>query len=383
MDYADARVVALDAAPAWDRYAHWPRGLARLALGLLGTLLLLAAWAPGYAPPLAAPPKVVATHADGRTSVEQEDDNDLRFYRLVIQRVKRGDDYYVAATEEQRRNGYPVAPGLTVRLPTLAFVSAWAGPAGLIVLELALFTGMMLANARRFAAEPGGARFRLVGVALLFMGISSGLNFQYNVLHEIWVAQLIALAFGLHRPVEGKWGAAWLAAAAALAVRELALPFVLLLAVYAAWHRRWRECAGWAALIVLFAALLMVHLSLAEAHIRSGDQHSPSWLVLGGLSGFLYKVINSTGLSLLPVWAAGPLVVLALFGWTGWKVPMGEFATLLTWGYALAFAIAGRDNNFYWGVTIAPMLFMGFAMLPMALPSLWKRALENRALAHG
>ena len=371
-------MAALAAAPAngpdFDRYAHWPRGLARLALALTGALLLLAAWAPGYPPPLAAPPKVIATPADGKIVAEQEDDNDLRFYRLVVARVQRGDNYYVAATEEQRRNGYPVAPGLTVRLPTLAFVSAWAGPTGLILLEIALFVGMMLANARRLATEPGGERFRLIGLALLLIGISSGLNARYNVLHEIWAAQLIALSFGLHRPAEGKWAGAWFAAAAALAVRELALPFVLLMAGWALWHRRWREGAAWLALIVLFAALLALHLQLATAHIRPGDPVSPPWLVLGGLSGFLYKVINSSVLSLLPVWVGGPLVILALFGWSGWKVPAGGFATLLLTGYALAFALAGRPNNFYWGVTVTPILFIGLVFVPMALPSLWRSA---------
>ena len=367
-------MAALAPPPGYDRYAHWPRGLARLALGLLGALLLLAAWAPGYAPPLAAPPKVISTQADGKTKASQEDDNDLRFYRLVIARVQRGDNYYVAATEEQRRNGYPVAPGLTVRLPTLAFVSAWAGPVGLIVLEIALFAAMMLANARRFLAEPGGERFRLIGLALLLMGIASGLNFRYNVLHEIWAAQLIALSFGLHRPAEGKWAGAWLAAAAALAVRELALPFVLLMAAWALWHRRWREGAAWVTLIAVFAALLAVHLHLATAQIRPGDPVSPPWLVLGGISGFLYKVINSSVLSLLPVWIAGPLVTLALFGWSGWKAPAGGFAALLIAGYALAFALAGRPNNFYWGVTITPLLFVGLVFVPMALPSLWRSA---------
>lgn len=361
-------------APAYDRFATWPRAWARAALALAALLLVFAAIAPGYAPPPAAPPKVVSTDAAGVKHTEAEDDNDLRFYRLVIERVKRGDNYYVAATEEQRANGYPVAPGLTVRLPTLAFVSAWAGPTGLIALQLALFAGMVLANARRLSAEAGGDARKFMALALLFMGISSGLNARYNVLHEIWAAQLVALSFGLHRPGTGKWGGAWLVAAAALAVRELALPYVLLLAAWAAWHRRWREAAAWGLLIVLFGAALAVHLNLAEAQIRPGDPHSPSWLVLSGLSGFLYKVINSTGLSLLPVAVAGPVIAACLIGWSGWKSEMGTFATLLLAGYALAFGIAGRDNNFYWGVLITPILFMGLAFLPLSLPSLWKRA---------
>jgi len=130
-------------APAsYDRYAHWPRPLARLALAVLLLLLALAAWAPGYAPPPPPPPKVTVADAAGK-AVVKDDDNDLRLYRVIAERVKRGDDYYVAATEEQRANNYPVAPGFTVRLPTLAFLSAWLGTGGLIVLC------MLLANPAR------------------------------------------------------------------------------------------------------------------------------------------------------------------------------------------------------------------------------------------
>jgi hypothetical protein len=146
------------------------------------------------------------------------------------------------------------------------------------------------------------------------------------------------------------------------------------MAAWALWHRRWREGAAWLALIGLFLALLMVHLGLAEAQVRPGDPVSPSWLAIKGLAGLLYKVNNSTPLGLLPVWLAGPLVILALFGWSGWRTETGTFGMWLTFGYAFAFMIAGRDNNFYWGIMITPLLFMGAAFLPIALPSLWRAA---------
>ena len=67
--------------------------------------------------------------------------------------------------------------------------------------------------------------------------------------------------------------------------------------------------------------------------------------------------------------------MVAMAGWAGWRSPAGTFGTFLFLGYALAFAIAGRANNFYWGLVIAPVLFMGFAFAPRALTSLWRRAL--------
>ncbi len=377
MDHAEPAAAALNGrgpAPFFDRYAHWQRLPARLVLAVLGLLLVLAAWAPGYSPPPPAPPKVTVTDSQGKTTVAKEDDNDLRLYRIIAARVKRGDNYYVAATEEQRANSYPVAPGLTVRLPTLAFVSAALGTNGLIILQIALFAAMMIAMLRRMQVETGAEEFRPLALALLMCGIASGLNYHYNVLHEIWSAQLIALSLALHRPGQGKWLGALVAAALALAVRELALPFVLLMAVWALWHRRWAEGAAWCGLVAVFIAAMLVHLQLADAQVRPDDPLSPSWLVLGGLNSLVYKVSNSTFLSLVPVWISGPAVVLSLFGWTAWRSPMGSFAALLTLGYSAAFMIAGRDNNFYWGVIITPVLFMGAAFVRLGLPSLWRAA---------
>jgi len=378
VDTHHAGLAGLGSDRSYDRYAQIPQGLARLVLGVLASFLLLAAIAPGYSPPPPEPPKVTVTDSSGH-KVVKDDDNDLRLYRLINQRLARGDDYYVAATEEQRKNNYPVAPGFTVRLPTLAVVTLALGPIGLALLQASLFVAMMLANSRRLGWEPGGPSRRPMALALLMAGIASGLSAKYNMVHEIWAAQLMALSFGLHRPGQGRWGAAWLAAAAALAVRELSLPFVLLMAAWALWHRRWKEGAAWLALIALFGAVLIVHLHLAEAQIRPGDPVSPSWLVLKGISGLMYKINNSTFLSLVPVPLAGMLVVLALFGWTGWRTQMGTFGALLTLGYGFAFSIAGRDNNFYWGIMITPLLFMGAAFLPIALPSLWRAAGLTRA----
>jgi hypothetical protein len=85
-------------------------------------------------------------------------------------------------------------------------------------------------------------------------------------------------------------------------------------------------------------------------------------------------VVLSSNLRFLPHFVAGPLVVLAVLGWAGWKSPAGTCATLLYLGYGLAFMIAGRPDNFYWGAVIAPALFIGLAFVPMATRSLLRAA---------
>ena len=85
-------------------------------------------------------------------------------------------------------------------------------------------------------------------------------------------------------------------------------------------------------------------------------------------------MVLSSNLRFLPHFVAGPLVVLMVLGWAGWKSPAGAFATLLYLGYGLAFMIAGRPDNFYWGAVIAPAMFIGLAFAPRAAKTLWERA---------
>jgi len=370
---AAAPAAARALAPAWDRFAAWPRVPARLALAALALLLIAAALVPITSGPEKAETasQAPATAAAGRTD-KPERDADLAFYDRVIERIDRGENYYDFIVEEQRRSNYPVQPGLAVRLPTLAYLDAWLGRTGQIAAAVLLMLATLAAWWRRLGEEPGGEPRRLLKAALVYFGISIGLNAYFFVLHELWAGALLGLAFALHRP--GKWGASLAVAALAVAIREHALPFVLLMAAMAFWRRNWKEGAAWAALAAAFVALLMVHLQIVAAHTLPTDPPSPSWLALRGLSGWLSNVVLSSNLRFLPHWLAGPLVIVAMAGWAGWRSPAGTFGVLLFLGYAVAFAIAGRENNFYWGLVIEPTLFLGDAFAPSTFASLWRSA---------
>lgn len=368
-----ARLVGV-ASPRYDRFARWPRGLARAALGLLAALILVTALAPNLASGPATGPVGAAAAPAGPSAAVTADNHDLVLYRTILARVRNGDDYYRAAVEEQRRDHYPVTPGLTVRLPTLAFLGAVLGDRGLAALRIILLAALLLAGWRRLAEVPGGLDRRPIALGMMVVGVGGVLGADYDVMHEVWAAQLMALSFMLHRPEHGQWFGACLIAALALAVRELVLPFVLLMAACAMWNDRKREALAWAGLIVLFLAALAGHVHLAAAQVHPGDPASPSWLALKGFAGVIDKIRSSSVLVRLPAGLTGPVVVLALLGWSGWRTPMGLTGLLLSGGYAVAFMIAGRDNNLYWGLLITPVLFMGLAFLPIALPSLWRSA---------
>lgn len=354
-----------------DRFAHWPRARARALLAALIAVVIAAALVPiGAGGPDVAAAGGGAAVADPSARPR---DADLALYDRVIARIGRGENYYVAAVAEQRAAHYPVRPGVAVRLPALAYLDLWLGAGGQLAAAGAVLLALLWAWWQRLGESAADRRYQRVGAALLLVGGSLGLNRNYFVLHELWAGLLLVLALGLHRPGR-KWHGALAAAALSVAIREQALPFVLLMAALALWRRDWREGWAWAALAAVFGAALVLHLHAVAGQVLPSDPPSPSWLALRGLSGWLSDVVLSSALRFLPHYVAGPLAVLMVLGWAGWSRSAGAYGTLLCLGYGAAFMIAGRPNNFYWGAVIAPTMFLGLAFAPRALASLWASA---------
>jgi len=349
--------------------------------------------------------------------VERQRDEDLALYDRAIERIQHGENYYDFIAGEHRRANYPVTPGLAVRLPTLAYIDAFLGVSGQIAAAMVLLLAVLVAWWRRLGEEPGSDQRRHAILAWLFVGASLGLNRYYFVLHELWAGMLLVLAFGLHRvrndpsppgkgnqpqadgdglrsvtaPLPsgahgpatsrgkgGSWGWSLAVAALALAIREHALPFVLLMGAMAFWRRDWKEGVAWSALAALFLIALTIHLQIIAAQVLPSDRPSDPWLAMRGLSGWLSNIVLSSNLRFLPHWLAGPAVMLMLAGWAGWRSAAGTFGTFLYLGYGLAFMIAGRPDNFYWGAMIAPAMFIGLAFAPRALGSLARAAFPAR-----
>ena len=358
---------------AGDRFAEWSASPARAVLALVAAVLIACALTP-----------LTHTHGEPKTpslvpsagAVERPRDDDLGLYDAITARLARGENYYIVAVNEHRRVGFPLQPGVAVRLPTLAYANALLGDRGMIAAAIALILATLAAWWRRMGDEPGGADRRLVAMALLLVGVSTGLNRYFFQLHELWSGILLALAFAVYRP--GQWRAALAVAALALAIREHALPFVLLMGAMAARRRDWKETAAWGALAAIFLAALGVHVQLIAAQVVPSDGHSASWLALRGLAGWLSDIVLSSNLRFLPHWLAGPLVALMLLGWAGWRSAAGVFGTLLYAGYAALFMIAGRVDNYYWGAMVAPAMFIGLAFAPRALKSLWDASFARR-----
>ncbi len=373
------RLVGLGGAAApYDRYAGWSRTGARLLLGALLALLIAAALTPIKAGDNSVKTQGFVENIAGAKAPERARDEDLKLYDTASERIRQGENYYDFIAEEHRKAHYPLRPGLAVRLPTLAYINAALGETGQSVAAVALMIAVLAAWWSRLDREPGGRALRVRAMAFLFLGASLGVTRHFFALHELWAGMLLALSFGLHRPASkgrpGRYGAALVAAALALAIREHALPFVLLMAAMAFWRRDMKEGAAWSALAAIFLAGLAAHLHTVAQLVVPGDPLSPSWLELRGLSGWLSNVVLSSNLRFLPTWVAGPAVILTVFGWSGWRTQAGLFGTFLYLGYGLLFMIAGRADNYYWGVTTTPAMFVGLAFAPMAAVSLWRAA---------
>lgn len=324
--------------------------------------LIAAAW--GATATRAAPTTAAAPAA----SANRQANEDLVLYDHIVARVANGENYYRAAAAELRDGDYPLKPFVAFRLPTLALIAAWIGKTPLLILQYALFGAMVLAWWLRLDGQFADKGRRISAVMLAAAGIAVALSGKYLLLHEVWAGTLIALSLALHRA--DRWGWSVAAAALALAIRELALPFVLLMAAFSLYRRSWRELAAWAFLILLLTAGMAWHAGEVAKVVLPTDPASPGWASLGGWAGLLRTFHLAGPLRWLPLEVGAVAFILALFGWSSWKSETGLAATLMYLGYGLAFMLFGRANNFYWGLMVTPAFLIGFAFLPQAFADL-------------
>lgn len=353
-------------------FPHLPRLAARLVLAMLGAALAWSALAslpgdnpaPGHASKVAA--SASATPAEtGRAK------GDMALYARIHARVAAGEGYYAAALGEQRASRYPTRPFVAVRLPTLARVQAAIGADGVRWLALALAAGGIAAL---FWRAPAAASLeeRIIAAALLAAGGGAAFSPVAGYDHDFIAGVLLTFALLAYRP--DCWWPALIAAAAALAVRELAAPFVLLWLGFAVAERRWREAAAIATVLAVFAGALMLHAAAVEAARLPGDLASQGWNARAGYGLPLAALGDLTGLRHLPPMLAVPLAVLPLIGWAGLGGRMGLFAALWFAGLATMMALFARPANFYWVELALPAYAIGLAFAPRALAELISRA---------
>lgn len=294
---------------------------------------------------------------------------DLVLYRAINVRMDAGEGYYRAAAAEQRTQGYPLRPFVTFRLPTLALMHHYLGPAAMTGIIWALIIAVTLAWWGRLKGafvDPGR---RVIGVMLIISGLTLATRPELVVVHDNWAGLLVSLSLALYRP--GNALPSIVIGLAAVLVREIALPFVLLMAAFAVGHQRWRELIGWAIALALFTFAMALHAHAVAGILLPGDPASQGWTAMGGWPFFDLAMRLCTALRALPVSMGAVLVPLSMLGWAAWASDTGLRGLLLIAGYMLMLMVIGRPENFYWGLIIAPAFLLGFAFLPLAVADLW------------
>ena len=303
--------------------------------------------------------------ADVSLRSERGDRRDFDLYEAINRRIAAGESYYTAALDEQRNSRYPTRPFVTVRSPVLAWGSLPFGPTGWQAVAVGLWVAMLLGLVGLLSGRTSLAE--RVGAALA-AGACGAVAFmpQVGLSHEIVAGLFLSAALALYRPQ--RWWPSLLLAACGLAVRELALPFVLLWAVFAASQRRWREFAAVAAVIALFALGLALHAQAVIAERLPGDLPSQGWNGLQGLPLAMYGLMSVTPLGKMGIWWLGPpLTLLPLLGWAALGGRQGLFATLWFGGFLLMVSLFARYENFYWLSLVLPAYGAGLALVPRAL----------------
>jgi hypothetical protein len=342
-------------APA-TRFADCPAWAAR---ALLALLLLVSAYG-----------AAITARAPGASAEAVVDltDTDIALYKAIAARVGAGESYYRSAAAEQRARGYPLKPDLTVRLPTLAWIVGLLGEAGATLVLKLLMISALLAFGVRLKAIAGSRRAWIGASVLAACGMVLLTVPAMTYWHESWAILLIALSLTLR--TNRNWLPSVVLGLAAVLVRELALPYLALMAFFA-WREGNRvEAAAWAASILIFFAAMWSHSAALAPYVTAADPSSQGWSGAGGWPFVLGMMERCSLFLFLSLPAIALLVPLALFGWASVRHPLAERVALLLFGYVGVFTILGRPDNFYWGILIAPLLPVGLAFAPRALRDL-------------
>jgi hypothetical protein len=290
---------------------------------------------------------------------------DLQLYREVVAEVRKGRGYYEVARERLPAFGFPIRSPLNWRLPTYAWLFAWApGPLWIQGMLVALSTaGLSLAFvAERRRHGPLAA----IAVTLLLIGaVRWALDGHAYYAQEVWAATLILISLSAYSL--GWRTMAIVAGVMALGFRELALPYCLVAAALAMWKHRWWEAAGWTTGIALFFAFFAWHIGQVNGQLAglgaAGGTDLAQWLRAGGLD-FVLLTERMNGLFFaapaVALWAYLLASMLGLASRTDDASRLACGAALL---YVLAYALLGRPENFYWGLLYAPLLPWGIGSL--------------------
>lgn len=267
-------------------------------------------------------------------------------------------------------------PVFTWRLPTVAWLTALfpsAKASAILIVLLALAATPLWV---RCLKEEGSLWMAIGGGVLLFPSLVIWALKPGYLFHEAWSGLCIALSLALY--ARGHWRSSVVIGISALFLRELALPFVVVMLAMAWWQRRRGEVLGWVLGIAGFAVFLGIHAWMVSRQLTPADvRFGPGWLHMIGWPFVIKTARANVMLLVLPSWVAGLVLPFVLLGLAGWSSPAGTRVALTVGVYVAAFLFVGRLYHSYWGVMYSSLLPLGLVFAPRALGDLL-RAVRSR-----
>jgi hypothetical protein len=280
---------------------------------------------------------------------------DLASYQLIIETMRGGEGYYDAAHEVLVADGYGTRSVINWRTPAwpmlLAALPAGWGQGLLAAVALA---GLILSYA---VARRDGGIVPAVLVLVAVGGSLGGLASPSSVVFSEVAAGTVMLFSVAAYAMGWRW-AGLIAGLAALFLRELAAPYVVVAAVLALRERRWGEVLAWAVGGLAYAGYFGWHWWNVMQQLGPMDRdYAEGWVQFGGLR-FLLAAAGFNGLwSLAPSWLAPLVLPLGLLGLWAWR--SGTLALAAVVAYLVLFAVVGKPFNYYWGALFTPLLMLG------------------------
>lgn len=313
---------------------------------------------------------------------EGERGSDLVLYETIVDRMNEGHSYYSAVAAEQPAQGYPTRPVMTVREPTVAWlITVLGGPRAACGLLLAIVLAASVSIVVRLRAVTASLLSWVVASILAAMSLILLVSPGLVYVHEMWAGALIVLSVAVR--TGRRWAVSVVAGLAAALVRELAVPYLLVMLVMAVRQRRPREALAWGVAVAVWAGFYALHAIRVMGEVPVAAATSPGWLAVEGWPLFVEMIRSGSVLVLMPFWVAALLVPFALAGWWTCRSSFSSRVALTLTGYAVAFMFIGRANTVYWGFMLAALLVPGLAMIPHGLRvlGLWLRPRDFRHVA--
>jgi len=298
---------------------------------------------------------------------------DLRCYRQIVERIRNGESYYQAAYGELRSRGYPTDSVFNWRLPLVAWTMGQFSnikSCQIIGIIFSLITLVIWIS----ILDKFDSFYKMLAGSLLLLGwpIYSFIDDVFLV-HEFWAGALIAFSLACYAK---DWRlASSLSGLLALFVRELALPYVIIMLVLSYLEKRRREALIWFSGIIAFSIIMIVHVSYVKNITMNNNLiQFKSWIAFGGWQFVLNTAQMHPYLLLLPIWVTAVIFPLAVLGLIGWKDPLFLRISSTICIYILIFAFIGRPFNMYWGTMYVNIVLLGLLNAFHSVRDLWQSA---------